>query len=205
MKTIPIILFKGISNGIKFTRMQIPLKYVYSGTIHKSQGMTLRKVVIDMRSNFWEHGQLYVALSRVKEPQNVCVLLPELSEEEQSDSEDEIHPIAEKEIVDYVLSIENDEYHNEVSEEKEFVDDSSINEIVSFITDSSDDSFQNDETDETDHLNLIHDDVTKNEDKQRKMLNDNEMIVSQAMNEMGIISLDLSYRGLHNYGQHMLY
>ena len=64
-------------NGIKFTRMQIPLKYVYSGTLYYSQGMTLRKVVIDMRSNFWEHEQLYVALSQVIEPHNVCVLLPE--------------------------------------------------------------------------------------------------------------------------------
>jgi hypothetical protein len=35
--------------------------------MHKSQGMTLDRVVIDMRSKFWEHGQLYVALISCKE------------------------------------------------------------------------------------------------------------------------------------------
>jgi hypothetical protein len=38
--------------------------------------MTLARVVIDCRSRFWEHGQLYVALSRVTDPRNICVLLP---------------------------------------------------------------------------------------------------------------------------------
>ena len=45
---------------------QYPLKLAYAFTIHKSQGQTYERVVLDLHSHIFASGQLYVALSRVK-------------------------------------------------------------------------------------------------------------------------------------------
>jgi ATP-dependent DNA helicase PIF1 len=43
---------------------QFPLKLAWAMTIHKSQGKTFERVIIDMGSGAFAHGQSYVALSR---------------------------------------------------------------------------------------------------------------------------------------------
>jgi hypothetical protein len=48
-----------------------------AGTVRGSQEMALQRAVIDRRMRFWEHGQLSVALSGVKSPGDLCILLPD--------------------------------------------------------------------------------------------------------------------------------
>jgi hypothetical protein len=40
------------SNWMKFTRCQLPFPLIFAGTVHRSQGMTLQRVVIDYRTKF---------------------------------------------------------------------------------------------------------------------------------------------------------
>lgn len=45
---------------------QIPLILAWGITIHKAQGLTLNEAIIDVGSDLFEAGQMYVALSRLK-------------------------------------------------------------------------------------------------------------------------------------------
>ena len=65
--TIPIIpLRRTWSNaGIQCSRLQLPLKLAWAVTIHKSQGLTLDRVVIDIGKREFSCGLTFVACSRV--------------------------------------------------------------------------------------------------------------------------------------------
>ena len=56
---------KEIRENVIGTFTQFPLKLAWAITIHKSQGLTFEKAIIDAQAAF-AHGQVYVALSRCK-------------------------------------------------------------------------------------------------------------------------------------------
>lgn len=55
---------------------QFPLQLGYSLTIHRAQGKTLDKVIIDMAKGAFAHGQLYVALSRTRNKEDMHIITP---------------------------------------------------------------------------------------------------------------------------------
>jgi ATP-dependent DNA helicase PIF1 len=55
-----------ITFDVQGTYTQFPIRLAWAITIHKSQGLTFNKVIIDMGKGAFAHGQLYVALSRCK-------------------------------------------------------------------------------------------------------------------------------------------
>jgi len=66
---------KQISEKTQGTFTQIPLRLAWAITIHKSQGLTFEKAIIDAELSF-AHGQTYVALSRCKSLDGLVLTAP---------------------------------------------------------------------------------------------------------------------------------
>lgn len=64
-----------IEEKVVGTYTQFPLKLAWAITIHKSQGLTFEKAVIDAHLAF-THGQVYVALSRCKTLEGIILRTP---------------------------------------------------------------------------------------------------------------------------------
>ena len=60
-----------------FKRLQFPVRLGFAITINKSQGQSLNITGIDLRDECFSHGQLYVAMSRAKDPKNLYILTNE--------------------------------------------------------------------------------------------------------------------------------
>lgn len=54
---------------------QIPIRLAYALSIHKSQGMTFDEVTIDLSAPCFVSGQLYTALSRVRTPAGLKIIV----------------------------------------------------------------------------------------------------------------------------------
>ena len=75
---IPRIRFKFRSfngNSFEITRTQFPLRLAYAMTINKSQSQTLGKVLLDATEPSFSHGHTYVALSRIRDVNNIRILI----------------------------------------------------------------------------------------------------------------------------------
>lgn len=66
---------KEIREEVEGTFRQYPLRLAWAITIHKSQGLTFEKAVIDAAASF-AHGQVYVALSRCKTLEGLVLASP---------------------------------------------------------------------------------------------------------------------------------
>ena len=53
--------------------IQYPLQLGYALTIHKAQGKTLDRVIVDINRGAFAHGQLYVALSRTRAKKDMLI------------------------------------------------------------------------------------------------------------------------------------
>jgi hypothetical protein len=76
---------KTLQEDIIGTFTQFPIKTAWAITIHKSQGLTFDRAIIDAASSF-AHGQVYVALSRCKTFEGLVLSTPITSESVKSDN-----------------------------------------------------------------------------------------------------------------------
>ena len=67
--TVPITPLRRTwsNSGVQCSRLQLPLKLAWAVTIHKSQGLTLKKVVVDVGKKEFSCGLTFVACSRVRQ------------------------------------------------------------------------------------------------------------------------------------------
>lgn len=64
-------------------RLQFPLGLAYTSTFHSCLGLTLDQVVLDVQTDVFAHGQLYTAISRVR---NCCSIKLLFHAQQNSDS-----------------------------------------------------------------------------------------------------------------------
>lgn len=60
----------------EFKRLQFPVRLAFAMSVNKSQGQSLKVAGINLQTPCFSHGQLYVACSRVGDPENLFILAP---------------------------------------------------------------------------------------------------------------------------------
>jgi ATP-dependent DNA helicase PIF1 len=66
--------YKDIINKKTSYIMHMPIRTSYALSIHKSQGMTIDAVELDLGANIFAHGQTYTALSRAKSLNSIKII-----------------------------------------------------------------------------------------------------------------------------------
>ena len=66
--------FNGRNGKDQFERYQFPIILAWAVTIHKVQGLSLTRAVIDLGPDIFAHDQAYVALSRVRSMDGVMLV-----------------------------------------------------------------------------------------------------------------------------------
>ena len=65
---------------IPLKRRQFPLRLAFAMTINKAQGQSVSRVGLNLQTEVFSHGQLYVAFSRCTSGDRIKVLLPDGNE-----------------------------------------------------------------------------------------------------------------------------
>ena len=66
------------TNPIKIIRTQFPFRLAFAMTINKSQGQTFDKVGLLLKEPVFSHGQLYVAISRVRNLSSLKIMVVDI-------------------------------------------------------------------------------------------------------------------------------
>ena len=76
-KVVPISPIRHTWDGKKGTcsRLQVPICFAWAITVHKSQGLTLQQVVVNLSKNEYAAGLLFVVISWVCALKNILFIL----------------------------------------------------------------------------------------------------------------------------------
>jgi len=70
---IPLLPMIPSDLPFQFKGLQFPIRLAFAITINKAQGQSLEKCSIDLNTDCFSNGQLYVACSRVGKPDNLFI------------------------------------------------------------------------------------------------------------------------------------